>query len=146
VKKTDDGADSAAHAAQIGQLLRRAYSLANKHSSAALQDAVSLTPVQASAMLALAERDLSQVELGRWIDMEPANVHGLVRRLETIGMISIRPDDADSRRSRIALTPVGRRAVAPIKASAARSAEATLARLDVAERTALVGLLIKLLG
>ncbi len=129
---------------QIGQLLRRAYAHARKNSSAALSDIGELTPVQASAVLALERRPLSQAELGRWIDMEPANVHSFVRRLQAAGLAAFEP--GDGRRPRIMLTDEGRRVAALVHEGARHSADKTLARLDPDERDTLVRLLAKLLS
>jgi DNA-binding MarR family transcriptional regulator len=135
---------------QIGHLLRRAYTHAKKHSSAALLEAGlevgELTPVQASAILALEKKDLSQAELGRWIDMKAANVHSFARRLEAAGIASIQVDPTRSRRSSIALTAEGRRIAVIVRQLAHRSADATLARLDASERDWLAQLLAKLLS
>lgn len=132
------------HGPQIGQLLRRAYAHAKKHSSVQLAEIGELTPVQASAILALEDRPLSQAELGRRIDMAPANVHSFVRRLEAAGLATITP--GGRRNSQIVLTDDGQRIAARVRESARRSADATLARLDPDERETLVRLLTKLLS
>ena len=141
---TDTPSPAASHGFQIGQLLRRAYAHAKKHSSAQLGELGDLTPVQASAILALENRPLSQAELGRRIDMEPANVHSFVRRLETAGLTTIEP--GNGRRSQIVLTAEGRGLASQVRESARRSADATLARLDPDERETLARLLAKLLS
>lgn len=141
---TDQTDTSAEHGLQIGQLLRRAYAHAKKHSSAELAGIGDLTPVQASALLALARHPMSQAELGRWIDMEPANVHSFVRRLAAAGLSSIEPDGA--RRSRVVLTADGRRIAEKVREGARRAADTALARLDAEERETLVRLLAKLLS
>lgn len=141
---TDAPSPPASHGFQIGQLLRRAYAHAKKHSSAELSELGELTPVQASAILALESRPLSQAELGRRIDMEPANVHSFVRRLEAAGLATIAP--GTGRRSQILLTEEGRRMAGQVRESARRSADATLTRLDPDERETLARLLTKLLS
>jgi DNA-binding MarR family transcriptional regulator len=141
---TDTPSPPASHGFQIGQLLRRAYAHAKKHSSAQLSELGELTPVQASAILALESRPLSQAELGRRIDMEPANVHSFVRRLEAARLTTIEP--GSGRRSCIVLTDNGRRIASHVRESARRSADATLARLDPDERETLARLLAKLLS
>lgn len=145
-EETNDIGEGEPRNLQIGRLLRRAYAHAKKHSSAALAQIGELTPVQASAILALEQKPLSQAELGRWIDMEPANVYSFVRRLEAGGIVSIEPDAARNRRSSIALTQEGHRIAAPVRTGARQSADATLARLDPGEREMLVALLVKLLS
>jgi DNA-binding MarR family transcriptional regulator len=131
---------------QIGQLLRRAYVHAKKHSSAVLLEIGNITPVQASAILALAREPRSQADLGRWIDMEKANVHGLVRRLESAEIVSVESDPEHGGRSYVALTSEGHRLAALIAEGSQRSSEATLQRLDADERSALLRLLEKLLS
>ena len=131
---------------QIGQLLRRGYAHAKKHSSAVLLEIGDVTPVQASAILALAQKPRSQAELGRWIDMEKANVHGLVRRLESAGIAAFVDEATRGGRSLVSLTPEGHRLAGLISEALQRSSEATLAQLDADERITLVRLLEKLLS
>jgi DNA-binding MarR family transcriptional regulator len=131
---------------QIGQLLRRAYARAKKNSSAVLLEIGGVTPVQASAILALAREPRSQADLGRWIDMEKANVHGLVRRLESAGIVSVAGDPVHRGRSSVMLTPRGLRLAQLIDEGSRRSSEATLLRLDAEERSRLFHLLEKLLS
>jgi DNA-binding MarR family transcriptional regulator len=131
---------------QIGQLLRRAYARAKKNSSAVLLEIGGVTPVQASAILALAREPRSQADLGRWIDMEKANVHGLVRRLESAGIVSVGGDPVHRGRSSVMLTPRGLRLAQLIDEGSRRSSEATLLRLDAEERSRLFHLLEKLLS
>ena len=131
---------------QIGQLLRRAYAHARKHSSDALLEIGEITPVQASAILALARKSRSQAELGRWIDMEKANVHGFVRRLESAGIVAFTRDTPHGRRSSVVLTPEGHRLARLIAVGSAQSSAATLARLDADEQATLFRLLEKLLS
>ena len=130
----------------IGQLLRRGYAHAKKHSSAVLLEIADVTPVQASAILALAQKPRSQADLGRWIDMEKANVHGLVRRLESAGIAAFVDEATRGGRSPVSLTPEGHRIALLISEALQRSSEATLDRLDADERTTLIKLLEKLLS
>jgi DNA-binding MarR family transcriptional regulator len=130
----------------IGQLLRRAYAHAKKQSISSLQGVGELTPMQASALVALDQKALSQAELGRWIDMQPANVHGFVRRLEASGLATIDRCPGNSRKSSIVLTAEGHRIAAIVNESLRRSGDRTMARLDHEERQTLLHLLAKLLS
>jgi DNA-binding MarR family transcriptional regulator len=130
----------------IGQLLRRAYAFAKKQSVASLRGVGDLTPMQASALVALDQKPLSQAELGRWIDMQPANVHGFARRLEASGLATIVQCPEDGRRSSIVLTTEGHRIATIVRENLRRSSARTLARLDEEEQRTLLLLLAKLLA
>lgn len=69
-----------------------------------------LTAMQAAALMVLLDKGpVSQIVLGRAIDMEPSNIHGLVRRLESKKLITLNPDKVDARANVITLTPKGKK-------------------------------------
>ena len=84
---------------------------------------------------------LSQAELGRAIGMQPANVHGLIGRLQKSKLIEALPHATDQRQVCISLSAAGKRQAARVAAISAASAEATLAPLEPAERDVLIALL-----
>ena len=125
----------------VGQLLRRAYALARRNSAEALLALGPLSPVQASVLAALRSSPLTQAELGRTIGMEPANTHGLVRRLAGAGWVNLRPDPSNRRLTLVSLTETGRDLSDRIDEIAARATDITLAPLDAEEREMLIELL-----
>ena len=95
--------------------------------------------------MALRQRGaLTQAALGRAIGMEPANVHGLVARLRTSGMVEAIAHPGDRRAVRISLSAAGERHAAEIARISAASADATLEPLSAAERDVLLALLGRL--
>jgi len=125
----------------VGYLLRRAYHVAKANTGALLRD-LDITPTQASAMMALArEGALSQADLGRFIGMEPGNVHGLVTRLKALRFVKLQSHPDDQRKTRVLLSASGERCAAKLVALTSRSSEHTLAVLDRDERTTFIRLL-----
>ena len=135
------GAPGAFMQRQIGHLLRRAYARARSESAAALLEIGELSPVQASAIAALMEGQLTQADLGRRIGMEPANTHTLVRRLAAAGLVDINTDPGNRRLSLVALSARGSELSERLEAVLKDAAAATLAPLDHAERLQLISLL-----
>lgn len=131
---------------QIGHLLRRAYVLARKHSAEALQALGQLSPVQASALAALMSGPLSQAQLGRKIEMEPANTFALVRRLGDAGLVSLSKCPRNSRHSLVALTARGLDVASRLETVLADAAARTLAPLEARDRDRLIGFLRLMLG
>lgn len=119
---------------QIGHLLRRAYVLARRNSAEALAEVADVTPMQAAAITSLAAGPVTQAELGRRIETEPANVHGLVRRMAEAGLVTVRPDPCNRRLSLVELAPLGRSIAAKLPAARDRSTLRTLAPLSPQER------------
>jgi len=67
-----------------------------------------LTVAQFYALAALMEDpDESLIELSRRLLCAKANASGIVDRLETMGLVTCRPNKADRRRLRIRLSPQG---------------------------------------
>ena len=128
---------------QVGFLLRRAHqrhtALFNEH----MPDR--LTPTQFAAMARLLERGaLSQNLLGREIALDAATIKGVVDRLVARGLLEVRSDPDDGRRSLVSLSDEGRvRASQYIEVAAAIS-EATLAPVDPDQRERLLALLTDL--
>ena len=87
---------------------------------------------------------LSQADLGRAIGMQPANVHGLVARLQKMQMIEATPHPTDQRQVRVALSSTGEHHATTIAAASAASAETTLATLSPEERQVFLALLSRI--
>lgn len=129
---------------QIGQLLRRAYFRAQREAMEALAP-LGVSPIQAGAIGALLPGPLRQADLGRRLEMEPANVHALVRRMGAAGLVERRPDPDNARRVLVALTPAGLAMSDALQGPRRAAGDATLKALDPEERAALVRLLSRLL-
>jgi DNA-binding MarR family transcriptional regulator len=123
--------------------LRRAYHRAKANTTGLLRG-LGVTPVQAAALMALAQRGpLSQADLGRTVGMEPGNTHGLVARLTDLGVIETRPHPRDQRQVRVVLTRRGERQAQAVAERTLRSGEQTLAVLSPAERATFLLLLAR---
>jgi len=125
---------------QAGFLLRRAYQRAAENLARAIGEGV--TAPQFAVLARLFERGpLSQNRLGRLVDMEPATIHGVTRRLRKAGLIETQADPGDGRRMLVSLTREGRRRMDEL-VPLSRAADArTVAPLSAEERTTLLDLL-----
>lgn len=102
-----------------------------------------ITPMQAAAIMTLHAGTLSQAELGRAIGMEPANVHGLVARLQKRKLVTTRSDETDDRKIVVALSPAGRARADRIARRTALAAESALEVLTPSERETFLRLLAR---
>lgn len=124
-----------------GHLFRRAYqrATANLHKRIANFD---LTAQQFATLARLAEHGaVSQNRLGRLVDMEPANIHGLVRRLFKRGLVKTDDNEADRRQLLISLTDQGQALFENSLPPSEEANEETLAVLSAAERAELFRML-----
>jgi len=128
---------------QVGFILRQVY---QRHAALfAEQLGEDLTPMQWAVLAKLAELGTcSQNMLGRLTAMDVATVKGVVERLTKRGLIEARPDAGDRRRLVLFLSDDGRTLYTRLAAMATEVSQLTLAPLDRAERSALLGLLKKL--
>lgn len=129
--------------AQIGYLLR----LANQRHTLIFQEhsILDLTPTQFSAMIRLVdEGECSQNELGRRTAMDVATIKGVVDRLRAKGLVSLKPDPNDKRRTTI--SPAGPEADLRdrLHGMGRMITEQTLAPLSRSERATLLRLLSRL--
>lgn len=128
---------------QVGFLLRRAHqrhtALFNQH----MPDR--LTPTQFAAMARLLERGaLSQNLLGREIALDGATIKGVVDRLAARGLVEVRSDPDDGRRSLVSLSEEGRKRTIEYIDAAATISQETLAPIAPDERPTIVRLLAEL--
>ena len=124
-----------------GHLLRRAYARARRNTAEALAVLGDLSPVQAGALAALIDGALPQAELGRRIDMEPANIHSLVARLRGAGLVASRRENGQAL---VALTDEGGAVADRIEPLVRASTARTLGALDEGERTIFLRLLARI--
>lgn len=129
--------------AQIGYLLR----LANQRHALIFQEhsILDLTPTQFSAMIRLVdEGECSQNELGRRTAMDVATIKGVVDRLRAKGLVSLKPDPKDKRRTTISATAPDADLRDRLHEMGRTITEQTLAPLTGAERATLLRLLSRL--
>jgi len=129
---------------QVGFLLRRAHQHACTIFQAKMTD---LTPPQFSALVMLAQQGtVSQNQLGRMIDTDPATMQGIVRRLASRHYIQRLPDENHKRKINLQLTDAGQKLVAHAIGVATTVTDETLATLSESERVTLNNLLRKLVA
>lgn len=130
---------------QVGHLLRKAY---QRH-VAIFQDLSvesQLTSVQFAVLCALAESGpASLTEIGRMTAIDPATMRGIVQRLKTRELVNVLADPSDGRKLLLVLTDEGRDLIRRMVPNSFKITEATLNGLNIAEQTALVFLLKKLI-
>lgn len=131
---------------QIGYLLRRAYQRATSNLAQRI-NGHDLTPMQFAALARLWEVGAaSQNKLGRLVAMEPANIHGLVGRLMSRGLLEAAPDPKDRRRRMLRLSVQGRELIEELIPLELEASAETTAPLSPAEREALLALLRRIGG
>lgn len=129
---------------QIGHLLRRAH----QRATAVFLDAMGefeLTPTQYAALVKIGDvGEISQNHLGRLTAMDPATSQGVIRRLHAHGLINVRPDPDDRRRTLLSLSAAGKRVLPAAIARGRDITRTTLAPLAEDEQAALLALLKRL--
>ncbi|MEJ0069470.1 MAG: MarR family winged helix-turn-helix transcriptional regulator [Pseudomonadota bacterium] len=131
--------------AQIGHLLRRAHQRATALFQTRMEE-VGLTPTQYAALVKIGEVvEISQNHLGRLTAMDPATSQGVIRRLQARGLIALRPDPDDRRRTLLSLSDAGRRLVPTAIGRGRAISQATLAPLDDTEQAMFLSLLKRLI-
>lgn len=125
---------------QIGFLLR----LANQRHAGIFQNIMPgrLTPTQFAALAKLHEAGAcSQNHLGRMTAMDAATVKGVIDRLSAQGLVALKPDPQDRRRTAISLSKKGEKLITAALPGGFAVSEKTLEPLSVNERKTLVRLL-----
>ncbi len=128
---------------QVGYLLR----LAGQRHVAIFQKNTmrNLTPTQFSALVRIdLVGECSQNKLGRMISMDVATIKGVVDRLKKKGLVKLRPDPNDRRRTIISLTDESKALVADLHDMGAYITDATLEPLTGKEKKTLLRLLKKI--
>jgi DNA-binding MarR family transcriptional regulator len=129
--------------AQVGYLLRRA----SQRHAALFQEGIphGLTPTQFAALVRLADvGPCSQNQLGRLASMDVATIKGVVERLRDKGLVHLRQDPDDRRRTLVSLSPEAEALVPALHSAGHAITEATLAPLSQEEAERLLFLLEKL--
>jgi DNA-binding MarR family transcriptional regulator len=129
---------------QTGYLLGRASTVAYRNLSQRISE-LGITPPQHSVIMKLyAAGRVSQNHLGRLVGMEPATIHGIVKRLAARGLLTLEPASDDRRRLLAALTDEGRVVADELAIRSRDSTAATVAPLTTAETATLNRLLQKI--
>ena len=102
---------------------------------------LSLAKVGLLRLLATAGEPVALSELAQHANCVRSNITQLVDRLEKDGLVRRRPDPADRRSVRAALTPAGERAYAKGSSALAAEHQVIVGALGAADRTALLGAL-----
>lgn len=128
---------------QIGYLLRLAY---QRHSVIFQHHTLlDLTPTQFSALVRInEEQSCSQNLLGRKISVDVATIKGVVDRLYKRGLIDLKPDPEDKRRTLITLKPKTKNMMKELYAAGEKISDETLRQLTASEQERLLQLLSKI--
>ena len=128
---------------QIGYLLRLAY---QRHSVIFQHHTLlDLTPTQFSALVRInEEQSCSQNLLGRKISVDVATIKGVVDRLYKRGLIDLKPDPEDKRRTLITLKPKTKNMMNELHAAGEKISDETLRQLTASEQERLLQLLSKI--
>lgn len=129
---------------QVGHLLRKAYQ-AHVAIFQALNTVPQITPTQFAVLCTLKDcGPCSLTVIGRSIVIDLATVRGTIERLNDRGLVTYSRDETDRRQVIARLTPQGLEVVEKMVPAARRISEATVQRLNSAERVALNYLLTKI--
>ncbi|MEM6903702.1 MAG: MarR family transcriptional regulator [Pseudomonadota bacterium] len=129
---------------EVGFLVRRVHQRVTALFQERMRDH-DLTPTQFSSLCKMAETgEVSQNQLGRLVNLDPATNQGVVRRLQKRGLIQRRDDPNDRRRSLLTLTERGREVLATCLPAAARITPSVLKPLNSEERALLMDMLRRL--
>lgn len=128
---------------QVGYLLRLA---SQRHAVIFQENAIlNLTPTQFAALVRLAELgETSQNELGRRTAMDVATIKGVVDRLRAKGLVQVRADPTDKRRTLISIHQAHRGLTEELHDSGQTITRRTLEPLSAAEQRTFLRLLKKL--
>jgi DNA-binding MarR family transcriptional regulator len=105
-----------------------------------------LTPQQTHLLCLLVDGPLGMTELRRLLNLERSGVSGLVDRVERRALIARRPDPADRRACRIALTEQGARLAEEAHHDVITRLETLLEEVRPADRTLLTAVVTQLLA
>lgn len=128
---------------QVGFLLR----LANQRHTAifARLAPFDLTPTQFAALVRLVENgECSQNELGRRTAMDVATIKGVVDRLRSKGLVELKPDPEDRRRTLISVSSQHGKIVNSLHEAGRLITKKTLGPLNAADRRTFLRLLAKM--
>ena len=129
---------------QIGFLLRRAHQRATSIFQSVFEEK-SLTPQQFAVLARLMEvGEVTQNKLGRLVDMDPASMQGVIKRLKQQGLVYRTRDPHHKRRLKVQLTVEGQDLVKSCFPLGQHVSRLTLQPLDSAAQKDLVRLLKKL--
>ena len=129
-----------------GHLLRRAQQNASKQFRTILGPH-RLTPIQYGVLRGLQELGpCIQRHLSAYVGIDPANLHEMLKRMETRELIIIELNPESNRRELISLTQDSEKLLAELIPKIARANEALAARLNEEEQQHFPSILKKLAG
>ncbi|MEO0391909.1 MAG: MarR family winged helix-turn-helix transcriptional regulator [Pseudomonadota bacterium] len=129
---------------EVGFLMRRVQQRVTSLFQQRMKD-YDLTPTQFASLCKMAEIDeVSQNQLGRLVNLDPATNQGVVRRVMKRGLIARRDDPNDRRRSLLRITQDGRNLLVDCLPTASRVTPAILKPLSQEERVQLLDMLKRL--
>jgi DNA-binding MarR family transcriptional regulator len=127
-----------------GHLVRRLNQISQAIFSARV-DGADLTSVQYAALVAIASAsDMTASRLAVAIAVDPANLGGVVERLEAKGLVARRPTASDRRAKQLRATPAGIALMDSLESDVRLVQESILAPLSSSERAQFMELLQKL--
>jgi DNA-binding MarR family transcriptional regulator len=107
---------------------------------------VSMRPRHLLALTVLRNRDSSQADLARTLQLDRTNLVGLLNELEKDGLIERRRSPEDRRRHTVLLTDAGHERLAQAEFVLAAAEDHVLERLTAKQRDQLYELLAKAIG
>jgi len=129
---------------QIGAKLGKAYNQALNDLRARLTP-FDITPQQMGVMMRLKEQgEASQNSLGRMVNMNPATIHGIAKKLVGRGLVELSKAPDDQRLTVLRLTPEGKALAKKMQPHSNAASEKTRSPLSKAEQQRLDELLDKL--
>ncbi|MGH9379480.1 MAG: MarR family winged helix-turn-helix transcriptional regulator [Thermoanaerobaculia bacterium] len=130
-------------AAQLADLLSRTNRRLRRHARRELGP-LGVTPSQLRALRALLDGPLRVSDLARCLGVVPRSATSVVDGLEAGGFVERRPDPADRRATRVALTETGAGVLGRLRAGRRAGVAELLDRLSAAEQSELIRLLGRL--
>jgi DNA-binding MarR family transcriptional regulator len=130
---------------RLNYLIRRMHQAADAYFLAETQP-FDVTPVQLAALRAIELRPgVDQLRLGRAVRLDRTTIAGVVKRLETKGLILRQESPRDRRSNLLQVTEAGKSMLAELIPAADRAQRRMLAKLAPAERQQLMDLMVRLI-
>jgi MarR family transcriptional regulator, lower aerobic nicotinate degradation pathway regulator len=130
---------------RLNYLIRRMHQTADAYFLEETQP-FDVTPVQPAALRAIELRPgVDQLRLGRAVRLDRTTIAGVVKRLETKGLILRQESPRDRRSNLLQVTEAGKSMLAELIPAADRAQRRMLAKLQPAERKQLMELMVRLI-
>jgi DNA-binding MarR family transcriptional regulator len=130
---------------RLNYLIRRMHQAADAYFFEETQN-FDVTPVQLAALRAIELRPgVDQLRLGHAVRLDRTTIAGVVKRLETKGLILRQESPRDRRSNLLQVTEAGKSMLAELIPAADRAQRRMLAKLQPAQRKQLMELMVKLI-